>query len=497
MGVEKVFKKAAVALNSGGKRALLNPPDFACSAETHRPFCLMEHPSQFSTIADELFLWGNVSTRDFQFHGDRTDVNDTFSLVWAMQMRAFGLSSPWLIDDPHGNGCDGELSGRHLVMQQCPVRICEENFSHTRSSLNAWTAFAFHLLEGVFDWESINQVDLLNIPVEARPDTPEWIISLMSYLKHPKDANINYRRYPCWVYFSSLRKGVTVVRLNKDRVRLLKAVLASYHPTEIKGEHALCVFANGIPNAIPHSVLSRSRKILNRIDDPCNDPLIMPIDSHCIILGDNTLLALKEDCGREIFDRERELLSERRKVENRVFFFDTVIRWILPLIPRDFENLCLDVLKREPGVMWAKPVGTTYDRDGGRDILIERLVPRPHKNSKDTGRESSKGEAESYIGMDNIRTIVQVKSRKKAVGKSEVMDIRDTIEHHQVDGYLLIVHPRITADLHNHLEALRNRTRTSVDWWEDHDLEDRLRCHPDIIGRYPNLLESCDPKFSK
>ena len=87
-----------------------------------------EKPSPFSPFNDELFLWGYVSTTSHHFDGDRTDIHDTFSLVWAILIRTFGLSSPWLIDEPNAFGCDGELSGRHLVMQQCPVRLCEDNF---------------------------------------------------------------------------------------------------------------------------------------------------------------------------------------------------------------------------------------------------------------------------------------------------------------------------------------------------------------------------------
>ena len=499
MEEEKVFRQAAESLSSGGKGALQNPPYFTCSDKIHEPFRLDEKPCPFSPLNDELFLWGNVSTTSHHFDGDRTDIHDTFSLVWAILIRAFGLSSPWLIDEPNAFGCDGELSGRYLIMQQCPVRLCEDNFSPTRSSLNAWTAFAFHLLEGVFDWESINRADITDYPAGTTPDNPEWISSLISYLKNPKDANYNHRRYPCWVYFSSFRKGVTVVRLPKARMSLLKAVLGPFHATTVKGKHALCVFGNGIPNAIPYSALKKSEKILSLINDTCDDPLIIPIDSHCTFLGDDTLLAIRRDCGKQIFEKERELLLERRGAENRVFFSDCVIRWKLPLNPKEFEALCLDILEREPSLRRAKPVGTIYNHDGGRDILIELLVPKPHDESDDTENEYPSKDGQENIGMNSIRVIVQVKSRKRPLGKADVQDIRDTIEHYEADGYILIAHPGITSGLFDHLETLRTRTDKyiRINWWEAHDLENRLRRHPDIIGRYPNLLEPDNPAFGR
>ena len=88
----------------------------------------MRNPVHSLLLTMNCFLWGYVSTTSHHFDGDRTDIHDTFSLVWAILIRTFGLSSPWLIDEPNAFGCDGELSGRHLVMQQCPVRLCEDNF---------------------------------------------------------------------------------------------------------------------------------------------------------------------------------------------------------------------------------------------------------------------------------------------------------------------------------------------------------------------------------
>ena len=86
--------------------------------------------------------------------------------------------------------------------------------------------------------------------------------------------------------------------------------------------------------------------------------------------------------ARRFLKKERELLLEQRGAENRVFFSDCVIRWKLPLNPKEFEALCLDILEREPSVRRAKPVGTTYNHDGGRDILIELLVPKPTRRKR-------------------------------------------------------------------------------------------------------------------
>ena len=485
---ENEILKAIKALNSGGVEALQNPPRFSCSNLTHEPFRLITEPTVFGDINTQ-FIWGYVSTTSWQFMGDRTDIHDIFSLVWAMLMRAFGLSSPWLIDEPNCFGCDGELSGRYLVMQQCPVQIKDSNVESTRLSMNAWTAFAFHLLEDVFNWDRINHDSHLYFPPATETNLPKWAHSLNHYLNHPKDSVVMHRRYPFWIYFGSPTKGVTVVRLPKFQTQRLKSVLKPFHPEMARGEKALCLFGNGIPNAIPYSVIKKIKRILKMANDSCPRPTIIPIDSHCIFLGDKTLVAFRKDCGRVNFDKERSLLYRRRKSENSVFFFDCDIHWVLPLNPEDLEKLCVDLLEREPGVQWIKLVGRTNDRDGGRDILIDWSIPKQHNNNTEQTLESTRVDKQNTSGMLTKRIIVQIKSSKKSIGKGNVKDIRDTIERHAAYGYLLIAHPCITSHLVDHLEDIHSRTDISTDWWESRDLENRLRLHPDIAARYPNIIK--------
>lgn len=215
--------------------------------------------------------------------------------------------------------------------------------------------------------------------------------------------------------------------------------------------------------------------------------MILPLDSHCLFIGDRTLVALRGECGREIFERERDTLIKRRKNENRVFFTDSVIEWQRPISAGDFEDLCLDLVRREPGVVRAKSVGSVNDRDGGRDIIIDQMVPTRHPGFTSTASVPNEGEIVSG-GTKTVRLIAQVKTRSKTIGKRDVQDIRDTLERHQAKGFLLIAHPRISAALVDHLEDLRQRTELRAEWWETHDIEDRLRRHPDIAKRYPRLV---------
>lgn len=487
MKSDDFLSKAASTICVGGKETLRNPPNFVCADQTHEPFRLMEMPAQFGD-KEEQFLWGVVKTWGWQFDGDRTDVHDVFSLVWAAVLRAFGLSSPWLVDEPHVVVPE-EIGARHLVLQQCPWDLSENNsFDAARRSMNAWSAFGFHLLDDVFDWERGSSFARPGITTSHQTDKPIWADQLIKFLRYPKDITISRRMFPLWIYFASHKRGVSIIRMPKIRVKSLRVVLTPFVPVMARGEEALAIFANGIPNAVQYKLISKARKLLSLTDDRCDDPLIiLPLDSHCLFIGDKTVIALRANCGREIFQREREFLIKRRSSEDRVFFADSVVEWRTPLCAADFEELSVDLIRREPGVIRAKPVGNINDRDGGRDILIDWSIPKPHKkiNSESNSNDrTSIKEGKKTI----IRVLAQVKSRSKTLGKKDVRDIRDTLDYYNAQAFLLIAHPRISTALIDYLEDLRTKTGFGAEWWEARDIENRLRRHPDLANRYPKLV---------
>lgn len=485
METNDLLTRAVAAISAGGQETLQKPPIFSCADQTHEPFRIMQESAQFCD-EDEQFLWGTVRTTGAQFDGDRTDIHDVLSLIWGAVMRAFGIGSAWLVDEPH-IVVPGEIGARHLLFQQCPWKITGSSFETARKSLNAWSAFAFHMLDDVFQWDRGRYAARPDLATTVRQtEHPIWADEVIRYLRHPTDVTFNSRTFPLWIYFSSQDRGVTVVRLPKIRVFFLKAILMPFAPEVAKGENAYAIFANGIPNAIPYNLAKKARKILSLTGDKCSDVIELPLDSHCLFIGDKTIVALRGEYGREIFEHERQKVMARRSVENRVFFVESTIEWRTPLNAGALEDLCLDLIKREPGVVWAKPVGTVNDRDGGRDILIDWRVPNAHEACTDNRAVNDAIESKSR-GTSIIRVIAQVKSRSKTIGKRDVQDIRDTLEHHQADGFLLIAYPRISTALVDHLDKL-GKTQTRTGWWESRDVEERLRRHPDIAKRYPKLV---------
>jgi hypothetical protein len=476
----EIFIRAFESIRLGGGATLEQPPSYPCADQVHEPFRVRDEPAIFRD-SDERLLWGVVRTSGAQFSGDRSDVHDIFSIIWALVIRAFGLGSPVLIDEPH-IWVPGELGARHLLFDQCPWNLFgDDNFARARRAMMAWTSFGFHLLDEVFVWHRIHA---RNFRTEQPLQAPAWTKVAMRNLRHPSDVNLIVRRCPCWVYLSSPSRGITIARMTRHRLTLLKGLLAPFQPSTVEGQKALVLFANGIPNAVSYKTLKRGRQLLAILGEHPDKVLVVPIDSHCIFLGAKSVVAIRDYCGRETFDTEREALLRRRPRENQVFFAYSTVEWILPIHASDFESLCLDLLRREPGVLRAKPVGSTQDRDGGRDILLEIASPTPHTG----GDEGSRNTIQS-AGTRRMRVIAQIKSRSKTVGKGDILDIRDTTDHHNADGFLAIVYPRLSSSLVDHLEQLRHRTNLLTDWWESLDIEERLRRHPDIANRYPRLIK--------
>ena len=478
MDWEDALAHAARSIHAGGKEALHSPPFLPCGSETHEPFRLMEQPIGMPIVeagtSGDLAIWGVVSTSSWQFSGERTDLHDVWSLCWAAFLRATGIASPWLVDEEGWCG-PMELAGRHLFIQPVSGRLQDKSaFNRAFKSLSAWTSFAFHLLDAVFDWEKAanDQNGTVWLDEERLED---WVQPVLKSLHNPKQYTGSKRIAPSWTYFSALPSGVSIVRFSRQDMRTLKFVLGTYRAKEVAGDRALAVFANGIANGVPFKSIKLAKRLMKRCGDAEEKPLILPIDSHCIFLGAETLIAIRENCGQKVYEEERRLFLERRAHEDNVFFADSQIDWLLPLDAGCFEDLCVDILSREPGVVRAKPVGGVNEPDGGRDIVVDWIVA-----SHQPGAHQPKPQRK--------RILVQVKTRRRSVGKGDVKDVRDMLELHEAQGYLLIAHPRVSGPLVRYLEHLQDGQGFLVDWWEMRDVESRLRSNPDIARRHRNLV---------
>jgi len=93
------------------------------------------------------------------------------------------------------------------------------------------------------------------------------------------------------------------------------------------------------------------------------------------------------------------------------------------------------------------------------------------------------------LGTKQVRRyVVQCKHfahSGKSVGRSNVSDIRDTIEHHEANGYVLVTSTDVTASLKQRFQQIRaTQPSWSIQIWDRTTLEQRLSTHPVLIAKY-------------
>lgn len=83
-----------------------------------------------------------------------------------------------------------------------------------------------------------------------------------------------------------------------------------------------------------------------------------------------------------------------------------------------------------------------------------------------------------------------MKTSNRGIGKSEVNDIRDTIEHFGYDGYFLVVSSYTKRNLTDALDKLKIGGKFWINWWTRDEIEKRLIIHKDLIAKYPTILSA-------
>lgn len=448
------------------------PPLTPCSYEEHEPFRVIKNIISIpyetnSEIKNRESIIGTVQTSSWNFNGDRTDLNDTWSLCWAAFLRSFGVVSPYLVAESGYTGIPGEISARHLF---CSIPAPLINEKEAIKSFQAWAAMAFHLLDDVFDWRAtFSGAGKYHWEAGIEQLAP-WLPKLLKEIGQSESYNFVSRRKPNWVYYSDFKKNISIVRMARPRMLALQIILAFKPDNSVKTKKSYCIVERGIPNAIPIRTFNKGLKYLDICEGKTEHRQVIPLENACLFLGERTLITIYKDCSAERFYEEKEAIEKNRKAENLVFFSNAKINWKENPNPNDMESLAADLLSEEAGVVSVKQVGATNDRDGGKDLIINVLGHGSDEQVKEH------------------RVLVQVKCRAQSVGKRDVQDIRDTVDHHDADGYLLLAYPRITSQLFDNLDKMKTTKRFYIDWWIKQDWEERLRRLPHIAQRYPSVL---------
>jgi Restriction endonuclease len=448
-------------------------------------FAVVAQPFDDQGVA-ELFM--SVRSTSLAFAGERTDLHDLLSALWAAVLRAKEITSVRLHDvlNPM-TAAPEEIYARILEISQPTGGIFAPEEVHARGmalqkegqATGEWLAQIFDL-----DGDPTKEEDP---HWKERPAWMNAVCALVGVRRNSKGYWFQRRSLAQWTYFYFWKKGISGAQITQEAAARLRAVLETFAP-----KHALdaiqrhVVRTEQMRNAFDLQARAQLLSIISLIDGGQNVPgtgnvVLIPIDSHLIGVGMGSIVIMRSSCGMEQFEEERYLCEQKRREEAAIFLSDARFEWASEIDDQALEDLVRDLLEVEDGVTWVKPVGSVHERDGGKDIIVEWYV---HPGRDGRAPRGSDGKKLRIFR----RVLVQVKARETSVGKSDVKDIRDTLAHEKCKGILVVGFPRITAPLFDHLDALRRGGKVWVDWWERADLEVRLRKQVNIASRYQNLF---------
>jgi hypothetical protein len=446
------------------------------------------------------FVYLYVRTTSWDLDGERTDANDFISTMLAVFLRLeAGVSaSLWDIPHPAVPAAEVEIYARYVIADQpygSEYRMDKQGLSSIERLLHAVRQFEF-IMPAFLDWTEAKVDQCPGVSTDyGWEDLRDWARHLASLIEDslgtkdlvefddPSSEAIqyNWRRKPNWKYFRNCHSGVSLYEITGFGSFIVSCLKEEVSWKVLDGVGCLIYSGAHTSNVVPDQDRQSAIKILSQLEGSGKDAEIacVPLE-HAVIFATNThLLFLRSNSGRKRFEIERERVRKRHEQEAKILFPVAIFQWKEKIDDANFELLILELLKREPGVVRARLVSASNDPDGGRDILCEWITPPLFGSA-----------VVDNVSPSKIRNVVvQCKAYRKAVNKSDVRDIRDTVEHHGADGYFLAVASHLTSPLTTHLDQMRRQGKVWVDWWTRSEIEERLQMDKGIASKFSGVVD--------
>lgn len=470
-----VISNLQLEISRSGDRFLIRVP---CSS----PLGLRLEP-----LDGQVFAYFQCRSTSWHWPGERTDVHDLFSVYLAARLAAAGLASCSLLDEPHpASHVPGELYARYIVPMQ-PNRGWYTDDSNGREQLVA-------LINALCDVEGelhslggpCNTAEEMKFSVDDDALTT-WGSDIAEAFELDGDNEkyepiLYVRANPNWMYYRTATGDRSVAK--SWELGLLIGTSVREEAEERQGESGLLIRRGVLENSWKHDDMVYLKSVLADLNyNDSVDVSVIPLEDCLVVASGPHLCMLRADTGKEAYLQEVE--KTLRQQDSFLAWARPAIAfgWVTPIDPKRFEQLTYDLLSAEPNVRRVRFVGSTNNADGGRDLLVDMMTPL-------TRKEIEAGGAQGGNLLVPRRVLVQCKTKRdpnKSIGKSDVLDIRDTIERYEADGYWLFSSSLITAQLVEHLEVL-NRRFPYVDWWTRIEIEEALRRSPRLIETHNDTV---------
>jgi hypothetical protein len=432
-------------------------------------------------------------TSSWHFEGDRTDLHDIISLSFAAFLRLFKIDcSVHVVNYINDFGKpDVEVDSVYLKVVQSSnsIIIGEDRLT----TLNNIEFFLQNLLifESLF-WNSVGcsceecrkksgLTDFYDFNIQKRKKEriEEAILS-------SDKVNFCQRILPQWIYYRDFKRLITVIE-SQHLVTLFKKLLKynNGHLKKIKGINGELFLSNNIKNYISNYSIKSATETLKKLENINSSQVeFIPFENCFLAIGNKYIIIKEAKCGFNQFRIEKEKIRKRHLIESTVLFPPSKFQWAYKVNDGRFEDLVKELLERDKFTSWIRKSGATRERDNGRDFLAEII---------EITNVSFNGIGEPSIQSSLRKVVIQCKAYSKSVNKSDVPDIRDTIDFHKANGFFLVVLKNITNPLISYLENLKEQHGYYINWWTKDEIEIALQHHEDVLKKYADIVIPVEP----
>ena len=426
-----------------------------------------------------------VQTQSWDWPGERSDLNDVISILVGIYLAREGIASCTLIDVPHpaAHVPTGEVYARYLLMSQ-------PNGGYFHKVDDSFPKAEF-LIKKFFNLEMF-----LHQALPLHPDPEELRMSIdaesfeawrarasgsLGDLADAEEDAYNVRGVPQWDYYRCASRDVSIIQSEAvsdafdflwktENYAILQGVSGDL---DIRGD---------LSNYVPSKDLNELKYLFGKLStSPAKNEIRTILLENGIVAADQEIVIfLGSSSGRRSFETEKRAVLLRHQNEGQLLFPADSYIWKDRIDGSRFESLVYDLLLREPGVDAVRTIGHANERDGGRDHIA--VWHTPYQVGSPTISE------EGPITRAR-EVIVQCKALNRAVGKRQIVDIRDMLDQYDAKGYLVVASGNVGTSAIDYLKSLRKKGDYFTDWWGRSELEFRLRRNPDIARRYSDIIK--------
>lgn len=418
-------------------------------------------------------------TNSYEFDGERTDLHDALSLLFAYFMRLNNVSvALWDVENPVLK-IPVELYARHATLVQpnySVITLDAQGLDIVEKNLNLikeFALFVYHIFKNsdekrFYSWqdeETESQGNALNK------------IAKQLY-KETENFQFNTRKSPDWFFYRNSDVGVSIIK-SEWISEWLSSQVNGCKDESIINLSGLFVVGEHNKYFIENEAFAVLQKFsLKEKEDLLQAGGFYSCETHLFSIESKNIVFVHNACGIDAFNHEREIYKRNVLGNLSTLYPGKRFVWANNISPDLFENMVRDILAREPGVTWVRRVSPTFQPDGGKDIVCEWLIK---------SNQSERSLDKSPLALKKI--LVECKAFNKTVGKDAISGIYEKMLHGDFDGVLLAVSTQTSTFVHELMSKIRGSGRYWADWWTRDEIEEKLWHHSDLREKYKLIVD--------